>query len=52
MKERGNFAGKGVSGLAPFKEPLSVKRRSLRNQKRNILLSAWWLRLLAGHGYS
>lgn len=46
MKERGDSQGKGaVAGLAPLKEPLSVEQGSLRNQRRSILVSAWWFRL-------
>lgn len=30
-----------VLGLAPLKEPLSVEQGSLRNHRRNILMSAW-----------
>lgn len=42
-REMGSLWGRAVSGLAPFKEPLSVSK-----QGRDTLVSAWWFRLYWG----
>ena len=39
----GSLWGRAVSGLAPFKEPLSVSE-----QGRNTLVSAWWFQAVVG----